>query len=163
MGRSMNAGAERSSSGELSRLVSRIAVDLDVELVDIAMRGAGGRRVLRVDIDRPGPDGVSIEDCQKLSYAISEALEENDLIPYRYVLEVSSPGADRPIRSEDDARRNAGRMVVVESRDDEGKTQTIRGRLAGYDAGALVVESDSERMVHIPLERVVKAHQALEL
>ncbi len=163
MGRSMNADAERSSSGDLSHVISRIAADQGVELVDVAMRGAGGRRVLRVDIDRPGPDGINIDDCQKLSHAIGEALEESDLIPYRYVLEVSSPGADRPIRSEDDARRNAGRIVVVESRGDDGKTRTIRGRLAGYDAGALVVESDSEQTVHIPLERVVKAHQALEL
>ncbi len=163
MGWSMNADVERSSSGELSRLISRISADLGVELVDVAMRGAGGRRVLRVDIDRPGPSGVGIEDCQKLSHAIGEALEENDLIPYRYVLEVSSPGADRPIRSMDDARRNTGRMVVVESRDDDGKTQTVRGKLAGCDGDALIVESDSEQTVSIPLERVVKAHQALEL
>src|SRR5690606_15676612 len=71
----------------------------DIELVDVTFRPEGGRRILRVTLDRPG--GITLDDCQAVSNALSALLDEEDPIPYSYYLEVSSPGVDRPLVREE--------------------------------------------------------------
>jgi ribosome maturation factor RimP len=148
--------------GELRDLVGAVAEGLGLELVEIVFRRAGRRQFLRVDIDRVGADGVNLDDCQRMSHAIGTALDETDLIPSSYELEVSSPGADRPIRSDDDFRRNTGRRIVVVARDDETGERSITGRLVEFRNDCLVLESDAGRgPVRIPLDRIVNARQEL--
>jgi len=148
--------------GELRDLVGAIAERMGLELVEIVFRRAGRRQLLRIDIDRVGPDGVNIDDCQRMSQAIGTALDETDLIPSNYELEVSSPGADRPIRSDADFRRNTGRRVVVVARDDESGERSIAGLLVEFRDGCLVLESEAGREpVRIPVSRIVNARQEL--
>lgn len=144
---------------ELRRIASTVARDHGAELVELALRGSGGRRMLRVDIDRPGAEGVGLADCQRVSQALSALLDEQELIPSAYVLEVSSPGIDRPIRSDDDIRRNTGRRVVVTAADGEKEQQLYSGLLLGRKGDDLVLRTDAGQEVGIPLARVVKAQQ----
>lgn len=145
--------------GELRRIASRVAEEAGVELVDLALRGSSNRRRLRVDIDKSGPRGVDLDDCQKVSKALGAALEEADPIGGSYVLEVSSPGADRPISSADDFRRNIGRRIVVTTEDPEQGMRSIRGLLLGEMNGCLKLAEEGNGEVEIPLGKVRIARQ----
>ena len=146
---------------ELRQLASRVVGEVGYELVDLAFRRSGRSSVLWLDIDRAGEAGVGIEDCQRVSRAMSDALDEQDLIPSSYHLEVSSPGVDRPIRTADDIRRNTGRRVRVLAEDPDQGRRSYRGRLIGAEKGFLLLETDGEEPLRVPLDRVVKAQQDL--
>lgn len=149
----------------LRRLASRAVEEAGLELVDLSLRGSSRRRTLRVDIDRPGPRGVDLEDCKRVSDLLGAAIDAEDgLIEASYLLEVSSPGVDRPIRSADDIRRNTGRRVVVTVRDSADGRRSFRGLLAGERNGAMILELEDEgrNEIAIPLESVETARQDVE-
>lgn len=153
--------ATTASETELREWTDRVVRDCGCELVELVYRRGGGRWVLRVDIDRPGTAGVGIEDCQRVSRALEEVLDERDLIQGSYHLEVSSPGIDRPIRTADDVRRNAGRPVTVRFAGEDGGDRTVEGTLRGLEDGELVVVEDGGGEVRIPMDRITLAHQQL--
>ena len=159
----MDQGRHAALLEELRRLAGRAAGEAGVELVDLALRGSSRRRTLRVDIDRPGPRGVDLDDCKRVSEALGLAIdEEQNLIDGSYVLEVSSPGVDRPIRSPEEIRRNTGRRVVVTTAEPVDGLRSFRGLLAGQRNGALIIEDDSRNEIEIPLENVETARQDVE-
>ncbi|MCP3978052.1 MAG: ribosome maturation factor RimP [bacterium] len=143
----------------VNELTRDVVAQVGLELVEIRLRGSSRRRTLRVDIDRAGPAGINLDDCQRASHAIGEALEESDLIPGSYVLEVSSPGADRPIQSAEDIRRNTGRKILVETDDPEAGRKTYRGVLLGSADGGLSIRDSENQEVHLPLETIQIVHQ----
>lgn len=144
----------------LRRETEPIATSLGVELVEVSVRGSSRRRLIRFDIDRAGPQGVGIDDCKRVSDALGEALEAMDWVAESYVLEVSSPGVDRPIRDADDVRRNTGRRIVVTMREPLDGRTTFRGVLTGGDGQALTVQEDSDAdAVLIPLGEIAIARQ----
>jgi ribosome maturation factor RimP len=144
---------------ELRRVALAEAEAAGVELVDLTLKGSSRKRILRLDIDRAGPQGVDIEDCKRMSEAIGAAIEAGDLIRGSYVLEVSSPGVDRPIRSADDIRRNTGRRVVVTTNEPVAGKRAFRGLLVGKGDGSLrLAEKDNEE-TEIPLKKIETARQ----
>jgi ribosome maturation factor RimP len=145
--------------GELRRIASLVAEEAGVELVDLALRGSGNRRWLRVDIDKSGPSGVDLDDCQLVSKTLGAALDEADPIGGSYVLEVSSPGADRPISSADDIRRNTGRRIIVTTEDAEEGQRSFRGLLLGEANGCLKLAEEGNGEIDIPLGKVRIARQ----
>jgi len=150
---------------QLESLASRAAGAAGLELVELSVRGPSSRRIVRVDIDRAGPRGVTLEDCQRVSASLDEQLEASETLPNRFVLEVSSPGLDRPIRSSDDIRRNTGRRVVVRTSEPVEGGREFRGVLLGEDAGSLLLSGQAasdEAEVRIPLELVEQAQQEIE-
>ena len=140
--------------GELEVLVSATAAEAGVELVELSLRGGSKRRFLRVAIDRAGPRGVGLEDCQRVSKRLGVLLHESDLIPASYVLEVSSPGLDRPIRTTDDIRRNIGRRVVVRTLEPIEGCSEFRGVLLGESEHRLCLRDESNQRHELPLEQV---------
>lgn len=157
----MAAEPESGTGGELFRLASQVIEHDGLELVELQLRGSGASRVLRVDIDRAGPRGVSIDDCQRVSRALSSALDTCELLPFAYCLQVSSPGVERPIRSADDIRRNTGRLVRVVTEDSEHGRRAFRGRLRGAEAGCLVLETATDSSLRLCLDSIVEARQDL--
>jgi len=158
----MTGPAASASESEIRELASRTALACGVELVEMHYRRAGRRWFLRLDIDRPGPEGVGIDDCQKVSRALEAVLDEEDRIPGSYTLEVSSPGIERPIRSADDIRRNTGRKVTVRANDDDGRPFEVNGTLEGSAGGCLLVRSDDDGSeIRIAVDRIALAHQQL--
>lgn len=145
----------------LRELARSVAADAGVELVELTLRGPSGNRALRVDIDRPGARGVGLDDCQHVSAALGQALEAADVIDGRYVLEVSSPGADRPIRSEADGRRNTGRRVLVTTREPTGGRRRFVGVLLAWSAGWVRIDDDEAGEVSLRVDDVESAHQDL--
>ena len=148
---------------ELARLASPILAQAGLELVELALKGTGSRCVLRLSIDRAGSVGVAVEDCQRISRELSSALDEAEPFPTSYVLEVSSPGIDRPIRTADDIRRNTGRRVVVTATDATGQQRCYRGTLLGSQTEQLRLVGEAAKEIRIPLVNVVSARQDVGL
>ncbi|MFN2582865.1 MAG: ribosome maturation factor RimP [Candidatus Dormibacteria bacterium] len=101
---------------------------LGVDLVDVHWSGRGRGAVLRVVIDRE--DGVTLDDCERVSNAAGAVLDAYDPIETSYRLEVSSPGAERPLRNADDWRAAMGRRVNVRLRAGDGE-RVVEGTLTG--------------------------------
>jgi ribosome maturation factor RimP len=151
--------AVREIETEIRRLAEPILAESGLELVEVALKGAPGNQLVRLDIDRPGADGVDITDCQRVSRTLGEVLERAELIPGGYVLEVSSPGVDRPIRSADDFRRNMGRRIVVTTSDADGTRRSHHGTLLGCENGELRLKGEKSEEIRIPLNGIVNARQ----
>ncbi len=149
-------------SAVLRSLAEAAASVAGVELVEIHLRGSSRKRLVRVDIDRPGPRPVTLVDCQAVSAALGAAIDECGVLSDAYVLEVSSPGADRPIRSLDDIRRNSGRRIVVVARSAVDGRREFRGMLRGLSEGQLDVVDDDAGEVRIPLECIEIARQEIK-
>ncbi len=148
---------------ELAELAQPILAEAGLELVELALKGSGSRQVLRLSIDRAGSEGVGVDDCQRISRELSSVLDEVEPIPASFVLEVSSPGIDRPIRTADDIRRNTGRRVVVTATDATGQQRSYRGTLLGSQTEQLKLAGEAEGEIRIPLENVVNARQDVSL
>lgn len=154
----MSGDKHRALLDRLREMAVRVADATGVELVELNVRGSSRKRLVRLDIDRAGAEGVNLEDCRRVSRTLEQELEAVDLIDGSYTLEVSSPGIDRPIVTDDDLRRNTGRFVRVDFRIEDGSTATVRGVLDAADASALRVRTD-ESTVEIPRHRVESACQ----
>src|SRR5689334_14323410 len=123
------------------------------------MGGPGGRQTLRVFIDKPS--GVSLDDCTRISRAVSAALDVEDPIEGAYDLEVSSPGLDRPLRTPEHFRKFAGSKVRIRTFGPVPECEnrkTFVGILKSYeDNGAIVVDVDGKDF-RIPHALVSKAN-----
>lgn len=140
----------------------RVVDAVGVELVELALRGSGKRRVLRIDIDRAGPHGVNLDDCKAVSDALGELLESEELFQDRFTLEVSSPGIDRPIRTDDDLRRNTGRRVrATTATAIDGRVQ-FRGLLRGSTATDLQLDEDDLGPLALPRRQILSLKQDTE-
>jgi ribosome maturation factor RimP len=125
---------------ELERLIEPIAEALGYALVRVRLSGAN-RPVLQIMAERA--DGMmDVDDCAKLSHAISAAFEEADPIEGEYVLEVSSPGIDRPLTRRRDFDTYAGHEAKVELKYPLEGRKRIRGKLMGLKGEDVVVETD---------------------
>ena len=139
----------------------RVVSDRGLELVDLELkRERSGHRV-RLFVDKPG--GVGLDDLQGVSEELSAVLDAEDPIDSSYTLEVSSPGLDRPLRTEDDYRKAVGRLVRLSSYEPvEGRRHWV-GRLLAVEAGAVALGLEKEKglEVRVPLSKV--AHGRLEV
>jgi ribosome maturation factor RimP len=130
----------------------------DLELVDVELGGSSGGLVVRVLVDKPG--GVSVEDCARVSRAVGDDLEAAEAIPGRYVLEVSSPGINRPLKRREDFERFVGEQADVVTVEMIGEHRDHRGTLAGFDAAtdSVLIALESGSTVAIPLGAIRRAH-----
>lgn len=143
-------------------LAEPIAAHAGMELVDVEFLRQGGRWVLRIFLDKPG--GISLDDCQAISRQVEKLLDVEDFIEPAYVLEVSSPGIERPLRTPAHFERFAGRMVEVKTFAPIGEPprKNYRGRLLGIDRDQ-VVSVEIDGVTHrIPLDQVAKANLAFD-
>ncbi len=139
---------------------------LGFELVELERTGAKNRPVLRLRVDRPDSEpgkGVGLEDCARISRALEEYLDALPTLPGNYVLEVSSPGVERPLVRRRDFERFAGHEVLLKGYAPlAGRDRRLQGELLG-----LVVGPDSERVrlrlgdgeeVEVPREEIARAN-----
>jgi ribosome maturation factor RimP len=150
----------------LRAAAGRVAASHGLELFDLQCRRESGGWMLRVVLDRVGPDAVvGIEDCQRVSHDLGTLLDvEEDLtagFAKGYTLEVSSPGLDRPLRGEADYRRFVGRLARIVTKTPVGGQTHFAGRLAGLDEGAVVLE-EGRRTHRVPLDVIGRARLEVE-
>ena len=124
----------------LHALIEPTVTSLGFELVGVLCRGGRSRGLIRVYIDHG--DGITVDDCARVSHRVTGLLDVEDPIPGEYDLEVSSPGADRPLFVERDFARFAGAdLQVTLHRPIEGRRR-FTGTLGGYEDGVVVVEEE---------------------
>ena len=126
-----------------------------LELVHVECLPKGAPSILRIYIDKPG--GVDLKDCETVSKHVSALLDVEDLILRHYVLEVSSPGIERPLFKETDYRRFVGkeiRLVTTEKIDDRRK---FTGSIESFADGMLNLDFDG-KTYRIPFSKIRKAN-----
>lgn len=144
-------------SGEQRRIYEMLAPSvaaLGCELLGVQVSRGRRHTVLRLYIDRP--EGVTLEDCERVSHQVSGVLDVEDPIDGEYSLEVSSPGADRPLFQEEHFRRFAGHAVRVRLALPVDGRRNVSGTLKGVADGNVLVEHEGAEW-RLPLEQIAQA------
>jgi ribosome maturation factor RimP len=130
------------TSDELLKLLEPAVERLGYELADLEVRLGNKGGVVRVFIDKP--EGIDLDDCEKVSLAVSALLDVEDPVPGNYNLEVSSPGLDRKLTKVEHFQRFEGETVKVQMRFPVEGRRRFRGTLVSSDDENIVVEVDGE-------------------
>ena len=125
-------------------LVTPLIEQNNFELVDIEYVKEGSNWYLRVYIDKPG--GINVDDCELISRALSDKLDEEDFIDDAYILEVSSPGLGRPLKKDKDFERSLGEDVEIKLYRMKDGTKDYRGFLKSYNKEEIVIEDIDEEI-----------------
>ena len=128
----------RERERRLYELVEPTVLALGFELVGVQWRDVNSRALVRVYIDRE--EGVTVDDCARVSHRVTGLLDVADPVPGRYDLEVSSPGADRPLFVERDFVRFAGAGLKVTLRNPAAGRRRLTGTLGGYRDGVVIID-----------------------
>ncbi len=127
---------------ELLKLLGPTVERLGYELADLEVRIGGKGGMIRVFIDKP--EGIVLDDCEKVSLAVSALLDVEDPVPGNYNLEVSSPGLDRKLTKVEHFQRFEGETVKVSMRFPIEGRRRFRGTLVSSNDENIVVEVDGE-------------------
>jgi ribosome maturation factor RimP len=130
-----------------------------IKLVDVEYKKIGKNWTLRVFIDKN--QGVTVFDCQKLSREIQDLIEIHELINDHYVLEVSSPGLDRPLKKESDFIRNKGKRIQVNTYSPINNNKTNTGTVRDFSNSTLFLENKKDTL-EIPLINIIQAKLIIE-
>jgi ribosome maturation factor RimP len=134
---------------------------LGYEVVDVRYVFDGGRWCLRFFIDRPG--GVGIDDCEKVSREIETVIEVEDVVKGAYVLEVSSPGLDRPLFKPSDYERFTGSLIKIKTTQALDGQKVFVGRIKGADGdGFMLAMEPGGKEMRIYYNQVQKANLEVE-
>ena len=144
----------------VSQWVEEIIQGSDLELVDVEYVKEHSTWVLRVYLDKP--DGIDLEDCQRVSQALDLKLDAEDPIPGAYSLEVSSPGLERPLKKASDYQRFKGRLVKIRTYSGLHGRKRFEGILEGLRDENVVLKWEGDT-IEIPLELAAKANLAMDL
>ena len=134
----------------IRQTVTEVVEGQGYELVEFVLKGGGKNSVLRVFIDKPA--GISHQDCQLVSEQLGTVLDVEDLIPFSYTLEVSSPGLDRKLVKVSDYTRFEGKLAKVQTRVPLQNRKTFRGRLKGLQGVNVLMELPQGGLMEIPLD-----------
>lgn len=127
-----------------TKLLMPIIEENRFELVDVEYVKEAGTFYLRAYVDKPG--GITIDDCELVSRALSDLLDQEDFIEDAYILEVSSPGLTRPFKKENDYKRNLGNKIEVKLYQMRDKKKEYEGILKSYTADRFIIETDEREI-----------------
>jgi ribosome maturation factor RimP len=147
------------SSGDqvLKQLLQPVVEAMDCELWGLELQMGGKAKLLRIFIDRDEEVGVGVDDCERVSRQASAILDVEDVIPGEYILEVSSPGMDRPLYELDHYARYLGEEISLRLRFPYEGRRNYKGRLKAIEGDEIVVVvTDNEFL--FPVEGIEKAN-----
>ena len=139
---------------EVEELASPLLDKESVELVEILYRRESGKMVLRFLVDVPG--GITLAECARLNNEIGKVLDESNMPLANYLLEVSSPGLDRPIKTVKDFLRAVGKKVRLLYSKDGREKVTYIGEVKSGDNESVTLAMEGKEEV-IPIDKIVKA------
>jgi len=148
----------------VNALLQPILDEMGLELTDLEYVREGRDSTLRVFIDKEG--GINLDDCAALSRELGAVLEVEDVVQAAYRLEVSSPGLDRPLKTQKDYERFVGSLVKIKTYekldpDQRGhERKTFVGKLLGFDNGLVRLEQNDKKggVVVLPLVAIAKSN-----
>lgn len=149
----------KSIEQQIESLVDPIIREKGLELANVEYIKEGAHWYLRLYIDKEG--GVDMDDCTDVSHAVSEILDIENPLPQTYMLEVSSPGLERPLKKEEDFKRFQGSLVMVHTVSKFQGFKKFSGNLVGLINDEIVLEYEEKRMA-IPQALVKKTHLLLD-
>ena len=130
-------------ASRVDALVRPVIECLGIDLVETEYVKEGSKWYLRLYIDKPG--GVGLDDCQLVNDSVTDMIDEADPIAGPYTFEVSSPGLDRPLKTDRDFERNIGEIIEIAlyAPDEDGNKQ-YEGILKGYKDGVVTLENEKD-------------------
>jgi ribosome maturation factor RimP len=141
----------------LIALIEPLLARLGYELVELEYAAGRSQAVLRIFIDTP--NGITVDDCERVSREVAALLDVDDPIPTAYTLEVSSPGFDRVLRTPAHFERFVGSRVFVELKAPRAGRRRYTGMLQAAGATGIELEVDKQK-VEIPFDEIGKARLA---
>ena len=138
---------------KVKELVKPILEERDFKLVDVEFI-KGSRPVLRIYIYNP--EGTTIENCEWVSRRIGALLDVEDLIPYSYILEVSSPGLNRKLKNKEEYNIFKGRDITIHTKEPVNDKTSFSGKLQGIEDDMIKLEKEGET-IDIPYDKVSSA------
>jgi ribosome maturation factor RimP len=145
---------------EIQRLLEPTLVHMGYSIYALEQAGSGGR-TLRITIDKPA-GFISLDDCERVSEVVGPLLDQADLIPGSYTLEVSSPGAERQLRDASDYERFLGRRVNVRYR--SGSTEiALEGILTQVDEAGITVKGRRKEPVRLTWSEIIAGRSVASL
>ncbi|MGM7681663.1 ribosome maturation factor RimP [Cytobacillus sp. Hm23] len=146
----------------VEELVIPILSEMQLELVDIEYVKEGQNWFLRVFID--SENGIDIEECGIVSEKLGEQLDEIDPIQHNYFLEVSSPGAERPLKKEKDFVNSIGKNVYIKTYEPVDGAKEFEGELTGFNGTVVTISvkvKTRTKVLEIPYDKVASARLAI--
>ncbi|WP_186577435.1 ribosome maturation factor RimP [Aquibacillus kalidii] len=147
---------------QTEQLVLPILEEMSLELVDVEFEKEGPNWFLRIFVDKDG--GVDIEECGQVSEKLSEKLDADDPITFPYFLEVSSPGAERPLKKKKDFLSNLENNVYIKLYEPLHDAKEFEGILKSFENDIAVIEikvKTKKKEIEIPFEKIAKARLAV--
>lgn len=132
----------------------------EFELVDVEYVKEAGTWYLRAYIDKPG--GIAINDCEVVSRELSDLLDQKDFIEDSYILEVSSPGLERPLKKDRDFERNIGEEVEIRTYRMIGKQKEFTGILEEYDSDSVTISYEDGSRQKFDRKEIALIRQAFD-
>jgi len=142
------------SSGKLTALLQPLIEDLGYEFVGLERSSNPGNPVVVIYIDTP--DGIAVEDCEKVSREVAAMLDVEDPIPGQYRLEVSSPGLDRPLFTLEHFEQFGGEVAQISLYAPQDGRRRFKGKILGTGVRQVRVEQDGVE-VTLELDNIAKA------
>ncbi|MDD2430299.1 MAG: ribosome maturation factor RimP [Firmicutes bacterium] len=145
----------------VTEMVGPMLENLKLDLVEVKYQKQSKDWVLSVTIDRP-PEGVSIDDLEKVNRALSEALDTVDIIDHAYMLEVSSPGAERKLKDFEDLKKQVGRYMQVTLEKPVNGKDKLTGYLRAAEDDQKIVLENEDGMAELSYSQVTRARLAIK-
>jgi ribosome maturation factor RimP len=147
----------------IESIAAEIAVPIvrkhSFELVDVEYVKECTNWYLRIYIDKPG--GITIDDCQVVSEELSKKIDDRDPVKQSYFLEVSSPGLERPLKTERDFERYKGEKVLVKLYEPVAGEKEFKGKLEGLVEGKIVINKNGNEPMEFERHKVALVRKYL--
>lgn len=144
---------------DLKKIILPILEEQSLEFVELKFLRAPGGPILKLLVDKKG--GISLDDCAQLNEKINNLLDNQDIIEGRYILEVSSPGLDRPLKNKHDFLRCINRNVRFFLKESiNGKLELV-GIITKVEDDSVYIDAE-DRILAIPISKINKAKQVIE-
>ncbi len=150
-----------STTARLRLLAGETLSAMGLGLVNLTYRREGRQWILRLMIEAEG--GVGLDDCSRASSQMGAVIETADIIPQAYVLEVSSPGLDRPLFTEDDYQRFSGHRVILRTHAPIAGRRQFQGVLQGCDNGYVSLSLPAGETVNLKFSDLASGRLEVEL
>lgn len=151
---------KREYEARTEALLEPVAAEYQVEIYDVEYVKEGREWYLRAYIDKVG--GVTIEDCEKVSRALSDALDREDFIPDAYILEVSSPGLGRQLKKDRHFEKSLQEMVEVKLFEPIEGVKELEGVLHAYDQRKITIMAEDGSEIELERNKIAQVRLKID-
>jgi len=150
-----------STQETLNKELKQIADGLGIEIIELSLKRASNRLIVRILVDKAG--GINIDECALINKSIGSIVEEKELIPQRYLLEVSSPGLDRPLKTKDDFQRMIGKDVEVWLQKPVDDRSFVSARVKAVSDDRVLLEDKDALQINIAYTAIARARLLIKI